>query len=141
MSSNRLIYDDCAYRQNLRQSQGPNAYLLDVVKYENCQKCRVDLGVVSGAAVSHINGNLVDLESELRGQNRNASSCPTKHYIPSVLANNNQYQQPSNIKIANEPNRQGRVIETQQVHLPSCQLVRYPEVPLPTPIRYDNCLP
>ena len=36
---------------------GPLAYNLDPVRYENCNKCRMDLGVIGGTGVSHIRGN------------------------------------------------------------------------------------
>ena len=66
MSSNRLIYDTCAYKHELTQSVGPLEYVLNPMKYENCNKCRMELGLVGGTAVSHVKGNLVDLiEDEL----------------------------------------------------------------------------
>ena len=54
MSSNRLIYDTCAYKKTLDQSVGPLSYVLNPIKYENCNKCRMELGLVGGTAVSHI---------------------------------------------------------------------------------------
>ena len=80
MSSNRLIYDTCAYKHNLQQSVGPLEYVLNPMKFENSSKCRIDLGVVGGTAVSHVRGNLVDLETDLRGQTRRTTKCPTKLY-------------------------------------------------------------
>ena len=83
MSSNRLIYDTCAYKKSLDQSVGPLSYLLNPIKYENCSKCRMELGIVGGTDVSQIKGNLVDLENDLRGATRTASLCPSNHYQPS----------------------------------------------------------
>ena len=82
MSSNRLMYDTCAYKHELSQSVGPLEYVLNPMKYENCNKCRMELGLVGGAAVSHVKGNLVDLETELRGSTRQLSSCPKNKYQP-----------------------------------------------------------
>ena len=82
MSSNRLIYDSCAYQKELQQSTDPLDYALYTGKYENSAKCRIELGSVGGNGVSLFNGNLVDLESDLRGQTREASLCPSKHYQP-----------------------------------------------------------
>ena len=82
MSSNRLIYDHCEYKARVAESVGPLEYVLNPMQYEHCSKCRMELGVLAGTSVSHIRGNLVDLETELRGQNRNASACPSNHYIP-----------------------------------------------------------
>ena len=65
MSSNRLKFDTCAYKKNLDQSVGPLSYVLNPMKYENCNKCRMELGIVGGNNVSQIKGNLVDLENDL----------------------------------------------------------------------------
>ena len=40
----------------------------------------MDLGVIGGTAVSHIRGNLVDLETDLRGP-RKASLCPSQKFF------------------------------------------------------------
>jgi hypothetical protein len=78
MSSNRLIYDTCAYKKTLDQSTGPFSYSMYPGKFENCAKCRIELGQTGGNGVSLYSGNLVDLESDLRGQTRPASLCPAK---------------------------------------------------------------
>ena len=54
MSSNRLIYDTCAYKHELTQSVGPLEYVFNPMKYENCNKCRMELGLVGGSSVSHV---------------------------------------------------------------------------------------
>ena len=83
MSSNRLMYDTCAYKKRLDESTGPLAYHLNPIKYENCQKCRMELGIIGGSAVSQIKGNLVDLENELRGQRHPMTKCSQYKYTPS----------------------------------------------------------
>jgi len=121
MSSNRLTYDKCAYRAALQQSVGPVDYMLDPIKYEHCKKCRMELGIVGGTAVSHINGNMVDLESDLRGQTRTGTRCAQYKYIPSagtMLQSKNP--------ISCQP---GPEIDTSLKHLESCQMVDYQEVP------------
>ena len=85
MSSNRLKYDDCSYKTDLSQSVGPLEHLLNPIKYENCQKCRHEFGLLGGPAVSHIKGNLVDLENDLRGATRTASNCPDNKYKPGSI--------------------------------------------------------
>ena len=37
--------------------------MLNPIKFENCNKCRMELGIVGGTAASHIQGNIVDLEA------------------------------------------------------------------------------
>ena len=83
MSSNRLIYDKCAYQEVLNKSRDVLDYSLYSGKYENCAKCRIELGVSGGNNVSLLSGNLVDLESDLRGQTREASLCINSKYKPS----------------------------------------------------------
>ena len=130
MSSNRLLYDDCAYRQRLDESVDPLSYMLNPIKYENCQKCRHELGLVGGTAVSHIKGNLVDLENDLRGATRQSTLCPSRKYAPSK--NNN-------ITIAGKSCGKPRTVDTNLQHLPSCQMIRYKPTPLPQPMVVDNC--
>ena len=42
MSSNRLMYDTCAYKKKLEESTTPLDYNLYTGKYENCSKCRLE---------------------------------------------------------------------------------------------------
>jgi hypothetical protein len=115
MSSNRLIYDSCAYQKSLQQSTGPMDYAMYTGKYENSAKCRIEFGVSSGNGVSLYSGNLVDLESELRGQTRQASLCPSTMYSPN---------QKMNGKLINQP---------------SCQMQYYPKTPMPAPFKQSGC--
>lgn len=128
MSSTRLPYDTCAYNVDLRQSIAPLNYMLDPAKYENCNKCRMELGIVGGTAVSHINGNLVDLENDLRNQNRPYSHCPEYNYLP------NENQGKEFIKPVCHP-----VIDMNMSHLPSCQMVGYGSVPLTPELNISRC--
>jgi len=139
MSSNRLIYDTCAYKTTLEQSVGPLAYQLNPIRYENCNKCRIELGTVGGTAVSHIKGNLVDLETDLKGITRKSSLCPSKKYqnpCPNGDINNCQ---PNKIHIPSSACNKARDINTNLVHLPSCQMIRYKPVPLPDPTVLEGC--
>ena len=139
MSSNRLKYDTCAYKKNLDQSVGPLSYVMNPMKYENCNKCRMELGIVGGNNVSQIKGNLVDLECDLRGQTRAASLCPDKHYHPNCENEIADECQPKEIKINGAPCGKDRVIDTELMHLPSCQMIRYKPVPLPPPMNLQTC--
>ena len=120
MSSNRLSYDSCAYEKSLQQSTSPLDYMLYTGKYENCAKCRIEFGVVGGNGVSLFSGNLVDLESDLRGQTRQASLCPKKFYTPDCKNCN------SNSK-------------SKMMHQPSCQMQYYPKTPLSQPSKVSGC--
>ena len=139
MSSNRLIYDTCAYKHELSQSVGPLQYVLNPIKYENCNKCRMELGIVGGTAVSHIKGNLVDLETDLRGQTRRNTRCPTKLYQNPCPTGDMNNCHPSNINIRGDPSQTQRDINTQMLHLPSCQMIRYRPTPLPPQMNMPSC--
>jgi len=82
MSFNRLSYDKCAYDKQLNESVSPLEYMLNPQKYETCNKCRINLGVVGGAQVSHSKENLVDVESDLLNITRQNSLCPAQRYAP-----------------------------------------------------------
>lgn len=135
------MYDEDTYKTYLNQSVGPYAYRLDPLKFENKNKCRVEHGIISGTRVSHIRGNLVDLETELRGQNRNASLCPANHYMPHKQTEDNSYVQPEHIRIKGTPNRTEINIDTTMLHLPSCQMQRYKPLPKEPKAAFETCPP
>ena len=117
MSSNKLIYDTDAYAVSVKESTAPYDYMLYPGKFENTAKCRIEFGVVGGNGVSLFSGNLVDLESELRGQNRLASLNPATMYNPENNTTN----------------------QTKLSHQPGCQMQYYPKVPLPVPNQPSQC--
>lgn len=88
MSFNRTKYDNCGYAEDLSQSTSSLYYLLDPVKYTNCNKCFMTGQIVGGPAVSHTNQNLVDLESRLWNIDRVYSKCSKHQFLPEVNTNN-----------------------------------------------------
>lgn len=126
MSFNRTSYDSCTYRKDLKENVGILSYILSPFRYEHKDKCRHELGIVGGTAVSHIQGNLVDLESELRGQTRYLTWCTKTAATPLE-------QGQSIINDKTEP------INTHMKHLPPCQMISYRSVPLPPPMNYNKC--
>lgn len=140
MSFNRLTYDTCAYKHSLAESVGTLSWVLDPSRFENCNKCRIEFGTVGGTNVSHIKGNLVDLETELRGTTRLQSKCPTLKYQNPCPSGDMTTCQPDEIVIrANPANPESRVIDTDHVHLKSCQMVNYKKMPLPEPMPAVKC--
>jgi hypothetical protein len=132
MSFNRLSYDTCEYRKRLDESVGPLSYVLNPMKYENCNKCRHELGIVGGPAVSQIEGDLVTLESELRGQTRPASLCPSMQYQPTFG---------DSIQIAGSSCSAPSTLSTKLLNLPPCQFIRYKPVALPPKPNLEMCQP
>lgn len=127
MSFNRLDYDPVTYARVLQQNANTLSYMLDPMMYENKNKCRHELGILAAAPVSHIKGNLVDLESDLRGQTRLLSRCAEQQYHP---------QEGRYIKNDKTP-----PIDTTRMDLPSCQMISYKSVPLPPPMVLSQCHP
>lgn len=140
MSNNSLLYDACTQYYNVNQSVSPLGYLLDTDKYENINKCRIGKGILGGTNVSHIKGNLVDLESDLYGITRKASLCPDKKFFSKCSINNPNNCQPDNIFIEGTPNTKERIINTDMEHLPTCQMVDYKEIYLPKPIKINKII-
>jgi hypothetical protein len=120
---NRLSWDQCAYSKAVAESVAPVDYMLDPVKFEHCDKCRNELGLVGGTAVSHIAGNLVDLENNLFGIDRPSTKCPNFMYLP---RNDLTLQGMEYIKPVCHPK-----IDTSLHHLKSCQINDYPSIPYP----------
>ena len=125
MSCNRTIYDTCSYKQNLQESVSTLSYILSPFSYEHKDKCRHQLGLIGGTSVSHIKGNLVDLDSELRGQTRIVSKCMDNLYVPT---------EDGIIK-----NDKTAPIDTTMLHLPACQSIMYRSVPMPPKMDYNHC--
>lgn len=122
MSFQRTSYDHCTYSRHLNENVSILGYVLNKDRYDHVNKARHELGLLGGTAVSHISGNLVDLESDLRGQTRFLSYC-TKH-------------QP----VPLEPgayilNDKTEPIDTRLRHLPARQMISYRAVPLPPPMQ------
>ena len=106
MSSNRLMYDSCAYEKSLQQSTSPLNYALYTGKYENTAKCRIEFGLVGGNGVSQYSGNLVDLESDLRGVNRHLSrDCLGKDEYQKYNVPNQAIQYPTCTQLTTEQSR------------------------------------
>jgi hypothetical protein len=75
MSFNRLTYDSCAYAKTLQESTDPLDYNLFKGKYESCKDC------LDGSGVNNLAfGVKTDLESDLKGQTRLGSKCPSKQF-------------------------------------------------------------
>jgi hypothetical protein len=83
MSLNNISYDECSYKTELKKSTNLLEYMMYQGKYNNDSKCRFEFGLVGGNGVSIYCGNLVDLESDLRGQTRLLSDCPNNMFTPS----------------------------------------------------------
>jgi hypothetical protein len=87
MSYNRLLYDNCAYKQRINESVAPLYYNLNEIAYQNESNCSQDDPGFFIRQTSNVPKNpcLVDIESELLGVHRNASQCSANKYHPSCI--------------------------------------------------------
>ena len=104
MSSNRLIYDKCAYATEIKESTSPLEYNLFKGKYENCRQCPV------GDFTNVVEfGSRADVENELYGLTRLVTLCPSLKYdptkefkvpdfSPTAMCENIHYITPSNLE-------------------------------------------
>lgn len=81
---NRLMYDKC--EKNKKDIQNDDRYVYNMMgyKFQNTRKCRIEYGTVGGSGL--VAGNLVDLESDLFGQNTRATRCPVNKFVPKCLS-------------------------------------------------------
>lgn len=138
MSFGRTKYDSCEYKQDLAQSTTPLGYMLYPAKFESSSKCRNQLGLVGGNEVSNVRGNMVDLESDLRGITRPAGRCDAVMYKPACPMTETDCQ-PSNLKFTERSTGAVRTIDTRLGHQKSCQMFGYREVPAPAPMSIHGC--
>jgi len=125
MIFNRSKYDTCSYKLDLQGSVSTLGYVLNTDKFQNNKPAMHQLGFIGGNNVSLIKGDMVDLESELRGQTRILSKCQTNLYVPTD----------DNI-IKNDKTNP---IDTSKKHLDRTQSIMYRSIPLPPPLDIDNC--
>lgn len=75
MSFNRLNYDTGTYKKDLNQSIGPGIYVLAKPKVNSiCDK--------NNRRKKCLQGNFIDIDSELQGLNRKNTNNPSKKYRP-----------------------------------------------------------
>jgi hypothetical protein len=122
MSFNRLKYDSCAYSAALNENTSYANYILDTVKFHRCDTCRPQLGTVGGTAVSSIQGNLVDLENNLRGIDRPNTHCPSYKWLPVKDPERPVFKGREYIKPVVHPAIDARLTQMP----PSCQLYDLP---------------
>jgi hypothetical protein len=130
MSFNRTLYDPNVTQQVSNDNATTLNYTLYPGKFQNMNPCRMALGVVGGNNVSIDYNNMVDLESELRGQTYKISRPSNSPYQPRCnLCYNCMSGLPCGCDKCQKPKK----------HLPSCQMIRYPPTVLPTPQPFTNC--
>ena len=139
MSSNRILYDTCEYKERLFESVNQLEYTLEPLQFYHPTQTRMQLGTVGGNNVSQIKGNLVDLESDLFNITKKYSECPSEKF-KSLCENMDLNDcRPRDIVIDGPGCNNPRTVDTTPVHLPPGNLIRYKPIPLPPPMDLPNC--
>ena len=121
------VYQDLDTKQSMKSAE----LILDNVKYENENKCRVEFGLVGGTNVSHTKNNLVDLENDLIGLTRTSNKCSEFQYVPpegTILKPINY------IKCTENP-----TLNLEKKHLKSCNFFDFKEIPKEPVLGCDKC--
>lgn len=86
----RGIYDDCAYKRRLHEATSPLLYQINNNAYESCKKCLMTypgfIGTMGGQGFG-IGPDRIDVDSDLRGQTRLLTNCPSHKYNPKSYNN------------------------------------------------------
>jgi hypothetical protein len=130
-------------------------------KFYHPNASRNALGLIGGNDVSVASGNLVDVESELRGTTRDLSNAPAKKYQPScplgygpptvsgdsvarsTLASMQGTcplpygEGPKQLVFTERSTGKLRTVATEPRHLPTTQYASFPGVPAPDPLVQD----
>jgi hypothetical protein len=113
------------------KKEDPQHYDYLTSQFVNPTPQRHILGIVGGNDVSLIKGNMVDLESDLRGINIPNTFCPWKQYQPPPKGQKEIVRDNRKIDIK---------IDVQKAHLPVYQMWAYPAVVAPEPIKNQVCV-
>ncbi len=81
-SFTRSAYDTCALDTKNKQSSGPGQYATDVAVIENKESCFLGASPFMHNPFHSIPTNVIDIESDLRGQTRDLSKCATHKFNP-----------------------------------------------------------
>ena len=117
-------------RHPFEKSENPQTYVENKFAYVSKTPARHMLGLVGGNAVSLPEGNMVDVESDLRGLNIPLTHCPGREYQPppqdqaSIVRKNVK----SNLSINVRPR-----------HLPAIQMWSYAPTFAPVPMSVQQC--
>lgn len=110
--------------------ENPQSYPMTRFVYTNPEPKRHELGLVGGNNVTLIAGNMIDLESDLRGITRPNTFAPWRKYQP---------PQPEETKIVRNTTKGDVVIDKTPVHLPTYQMWAYPAVYAPVKLQTNVC--
>ena len=85
MSSNRLLYDECASANHTNDNKNQLSWVMENNRFQNNNKCMVDLGVSSGNNnVRNEISDRIDIETKLLGIGNYDTKCKGASKIEDV---------------------------------------------------------
>ena len=111
---------DCTLKKCANENKGILSYTLDVNRYYNYSPCRMEQGIVAGNDVSIYDGNLVDLDSDLKGITRKVTKCPTGQYAPGTIVEGKD-----TVPCDNNLRECATLKNKRLTHLPTCNIIKY----------------
>jgi hypothetical protein len=112
------------------KQENPQAYEQFAFAYVSPKPARAILGLVGGNEVSLINGNRVDLESDLRGITRPNTDCPAREHQP---------PRKNDTLIQRKNPKNNITVNITPRHLPTIQPWAYTAVAAPLPMVKETC--
>lgn len=112
--------------------------------WEHPQRCRATLGLVSGRPASVVKGNLVDVESDLRGITRTQTKCPAGQYAPACALGGAAPcpdNDASGLSFRERATGATVRVSTAPVHPPACSPWSYAKPGTPAPLTNSVCNP
>lgn len=110
--------------------ENPQMYVEDPFAYVHKTPGRHMLGLIGGNAVSLPKGNMVDVESDLRGLNIPLTKSPARQYQPPPL---------EQVAISRKSVKGSVLIDVRQRHLPAIQMWSYAPTFSPVPMKVTQC--
>ncbi len=124
------VFSGVSQAASWESKENPQSYSMTRFVYTNPEPKRHELGLVGGNNVTLIAGNMIDLESDLRGITRPNTFAPWRKYQP---------PQPEETKIVRNTTKGDVVIDKTPVHLPTYQMWAYPAVYAPVKLQTNVC--
>lgn len=117
-------------RHPFEASENPQTYVDDVFSYVHKNPARHMLGLVGGNEVSLPAGNMVDVESDLRGITIPLTYAPSRQYQPPPIEQTHVVRK--NVKTDLK-------IDVRPRHLPAMQMWSYAPTFAPIPMNVKQC--
>ncbi len=124
------VFSGVSQAADWETKENPQSYPMTRFVYTSPEPRRHELGLIGGNNVTVIAGNMIDLESDLRGITRPNTFAPWRKYQPPAETDKT---------IVRKNTKGDVVIDKTPVHLPTYQMWAYPAVYAPVKLQTNVC--